>query len=115
LINPSLLPGMPLPSFISPTSEGVVLRLHTHPGAKKTGWVGWYGEKPKLLVQSPPVEGAANQACIQFLARTFKIKKSEVILLAGGKSRSKTFLLKGLTLEKCLGLIPDQNPDPSNS
>ena len=63
------------------------------------------------MIQAPPVEGEANQSCLAFLAQWFGMKKSEVVLLKGGKSRSKVFLLKGLTPEKCLSLIPDQNPD----
>ena len=85
--------------------------LRVQPVARKTEWAGLYDRQLKLMVQAPPVEGAANQACITFLADCFGVRRSEVILLKGGKSRSKVFLVKGLTLGKCLSLIPGRNPD----
>jgi uncharacterized protein len=103
------------PLFLKGASEGTILNIRVRPGAKKTTWAGFHSLELKLKVQAPPVEGAANQSCLSFLARWFGMKRSEVVLLKGGKSRSKSFLLKGLTLEKCLSLIPYQNPDQSNS
>jgi uncharacterized protein len=100
-----------LKNFIRSVSEGTIIPVRVHPGARKTAWDGAHNQELKLKVQAPPVEGAANQSCLSFLARWFGIKRSEVVLLKGGKSRSKVFLLKGLTLEKCLSLIPYQNPD----
>ena len=104
-----------IPPFIKYSFEGVFLAIRVHPGAKKTNWAGVQNQELRLKVQAPPVEGAANQSCLSFLARWFDRKQSEVVLLKGGKSRSKVFLLKGLTLEKCLSLIPYQNPDQKNS
>jgi uncharacterized protein (TIGR00251 family) len=100
-----------LPPYVKSTPEGVLLFLWVQPGARKTTWSGWHDQQLKLSVQSPPVEGAANQGCITFLARWFGIKKSQVILLKGEKSRSKVFQMKGLILEKCLSLIPIRNQD----
>ncbi|MBA4395588.1 MAG: YggU family protein [Desulfobacca sp.] len=96
---------------MKPIPEGVLLTLWVQPGARKTTWSGWHGPQLKLSVQSPPVEGAANQGCITFLAQWFGIKRSQVILLKGEKSRSKVFLIKGVVLEKCLPLIPSRNQD----
>jgi uncharacterized protein (TIGR00251 family) len=101
--------------FVRSVSEGTIIPIRVQPGAGKTTWAGAHNQELKLKVQAPAVEGAANQNCLSFLARWFGIKRSEVVLLKGGKSRSKVFLLKGLTLEKCLSLIPCHNPDQSNS
>jgi uncharacterized protein len=100
-----------LPPFVKPGLEGLLLYLWVQPGAKKTKWSGFYDGRLKLTVQSPPVEGAANQALLTFLARWFGIKKGGIVLLRGGKSRSKVVLMKGLPLEKALALIPGRNPD----
>lgn len=100
-----------LPFYLKPASEGTIINVRVQPGARKTTWAGVHSQELKLMVQAPPVEGAANQSCLSFLARWFGLKRSEVVLLKGGKSRSKVFLLKGLHLGKCLSLIPDQNPD----
>lgn len=80
---------------------GVTLAVRAQPGAKKTAITGVYGEgsaaQLKIAVQAPPVEGRANQALIAFLAKTFSLPKSAVELVSGELSRSKVFLLRGLT------------------
>jgi uncharacterized protein (TIGR00251 family) len=73
------------------------------PGAKKkTEILGVYceGEKArlKIRVQAPAVEGRANSALVAFLAETFGLPKNAVELIGGELSRSKVFLLRGVTL-----------------
>lgn len=83
------------------TAEGVTVAVRAQPGAKKTAIRGLYGEgasaQLKIAVQVPPTEGRANDALIEFLARTFCISRSSVALTSGGTNRSKVFLLRGLT------------------
>jgi hypothetical protein len=85
-------------------ANGVTLAVHAQPGAKKTAITGIYGEgqaaQLKIAVQAPPVEGRANQALIAFLAETFSLPKSAVEVTAGQLSRSKVFLLRGVTLSQ---------------
>jgi uncharacterized protein len=82
--------------------SGVTLAVRAQPGAKRTAIGGIYGEgaaaQLKIAVQAPPVEGRANEALIDFLAETFALPKSAVILVAGGLSRSKVFLLRGVSM-----------------
>lgn len=80
---------------------GVTLAVRAQPGAKKTTVVGVYGDgatsQLKIAVQAPPIEGRANSALIKFLAELFCISKSSVELMSGELSRSKVFLLRGVT------------------
>jgi uncharacterized protein (TIGR00251 family) len=89
---------------IRATAEGVTLAVRAQPGAKKTAITGIYGEgdtaQLKIAVQAPPLEGRANQALIEFLAKHFGIAKSAVELISGELSRSKVFLLRGVTREQ---------------
>ncbi len=48
-----------------------------------------------LELHAPPVEGAANKACIKFLAEALRVPKSNVVLLAGDKSRRKLLKISG--------------------
>ena len=81
--------------------DGVTIAVRAQPGAKKTTIVGIYGEgataQLKIAVQAPPIEGRANSAVIAFLADFFSIPKSSVVLMSGELSRSKVFLLHGVT------------------
>jgi uncharacterized protein (TIGR00251 family) len=89
---------------------GVTLSIRAQPGAKKTAIVGIYGEgeaaQLKVAVQAPPVEGRANEALIAFLAKMFGISKRSVELVSGQLSRSKVFLLQGITLEQVRSALP---------
>jgi uncharacterized protein (TIGR00251 family) len=81
--------------------DGVTLAVRAQPGAKKTAIVGVYGEgaaaQLKIAVHAPPIEGRANAALIAFLAETFGVVKNAVELTTGELSRSKVFLLRGVT------------------
>jgi uncharacterized protein (TIGR00251 family) len=81
---------------------GVTLAVRAQPGAKKTAIAGVYGESAdaqlKIAVHAPPVEGRANVALIEFLAELFGVPRSKVDLVSGELSRSKVFLLRGISL-----------------
>jgi uncharacterized protein len=83
---------------------GVTLAVRAQPGVKKTAIAGIYGEgtaaQLKILVQAQPIEGRANEALIAFLADVFGLQKKAVELKAGGLSRSKVFLLRGVTMAR---------------
>jgi uncharacterized protein len=89
-------------AMLREVSGGVTLAVRAQPGAKKTAITGVDGEgataQLKIAVHAPPLEGRANQALIAFLAETFSVPKSAVELVSGELSRSKVFLLRGVTL-----------------
>jgi len=97
-------------------SAGCTLAVRAHPGAKKTAITGIYGEGDqaalKVAVNAPPIEGRANEALIAFLAETLRQPKSSVQLLSGKSSRSKLFLIKGLsTPEAATALRKAMSPE----
>lgn len=93
------------------TADGVTLAVRAQPGAKKTAITGVYGEgaaaQLKIAVHAPPVEGKANLALVAFLADMFGLPKNGVELVTGELSRSKVFLLKGVTLAKAESLLAE--------
>ena len=74
----------------------VRLALHIQPNARKTEVAGWHGEVIKLRVHAPPVDGAANDAVILYLAESFGIPRRQIDLIQGASSRSKLFELQGV-------------------
>jgi uncharacterized protein len=84
------------------TAAGLTLAVRVQPGAKKTAIVGVYGEgakaQLKIAIQAPPVEGRANRALIAFLADFLGLPRKRVELVSGELSRSKVFLLGGVSL-----------------
>ena len=77
-------------AMIRATAQGVTLAVRAQPGAKRTAIVG-------IAVQSPPVDGKANAALIEFLAETFGLARNRVEIVSGEISRSKVFLVRGVT------------------
>lgn len=91
------------------TADGVTLAVRAQPGAKKTAITGIHGEGTtahlKIAVHAPPIEGRANQALIVFLAGTFDVPKNSIEIISGESSRSKVFLLRGVTAKSAEELL----------
>ena len=51
----------------------MILDLYVQPGAKRSEFAGQHGERVKLRLAAPPVEGKANAALIEFLAEYFGV------------------------------------------
>lgn len=88
---------------------GVTLAVRAQPGAKKTAILGIYGEHEaaqlKIAVHAPPTEGRANEALIEFLAEVFDLSKRAVELQSGQLSRSKVFLIRGVSMERAHAIL----------
>lgn len=75
----------------------VRLSIHVQTKASRTRLAGRHGEALKLCITSPPVDGKANAAVIQFFAKLFKIPKAAVLLISGEASRDKRLVLTGIS------------------
>jgi hypothetical protein len=65
-----------------------------HPNSKKSRTEKDLMGMLHVYVNVPPLEGKANRAVIDALADFFKIKKNEIVLLNGTKSKNKIFEVK---------------------
>ncbi len=66
------------------------ITLYIQPGASKTELNGTHDGIVKLRISAPPVEGAANKAVVEFIAKSLGLSKSSVKIVSGEKSRIKT-------------------------
>ncbi len=67
----------------------LLLKIHLHPGAKTSSINGLIGQKLRIKIKSPPVDGKANKELIGLLARDFDIKKSQIRICNGELGRDK--------------------------
>jgi uncharacterized protein (TIGR00251 family) len=67
----------------------LLLRVQVQPRARHEGFAGLHGDALKIRLTAPPVDGKANAALIEFLARSFGVAKSGVTLLQGETGRAK--------------------------
>jgi hypothetical protein len=82
------------------TSAGASFVVKIHPRAKKNAITGEVGDALKLDLTAPPIEGRANQACIEFFANLLKVPRSSVTIASGQTSRRKAIRVAGLTAEE---------------
>jgi uncharacterized protein (TIGR00251 family) len=74
--------------------EGLVLTVRVQPKASRNAIIGGHGEALKIALTAPPVDGAANKACIAFLAKKLGLAKSAFAILSGQTSRNKRLLIR---------------------
>jgi uncharacterized protein (TIGR00251 family) len=86
-------------------SEGVILPVRAQPGARKNAVVGDQNGALKLAVSAPADQGKANKALLELLCDSLGLKRSQVELLTGDKSRDKRFLIRGLSLSEIQGRL----------
>jgi hypothetical protein len=85
---------------IHETTAGATFAVKVHPRAKKNAITGELGDALKLALTAPPVEGQANQACIEFFANLLKVPRSSITIAAGQTSRQKLIRVAGLSAEE---------------
>jgi len=76
-------------SAVESLSEGLVLRLYIQPKASRDSIVGLHGDEVKVAITAPPVDGQANAHLIKFLAKQFRVAKSQVVIEKGELGRHK--------------------------
>jgi uncharacterized protein (TIGR00251 family) len=82
-------------SLCSVTEAGIVLNLHIQPRASKNEICGVQDNALKIRLTSPPVDGAANKLCREFLADLLHVPKSSVEIISGETSRHKRVRITG--------------------
>jgi uncharacterized protein len=92
---------------IRDTGASATFEVKIHPRAKKNAITGEVGDALKVCLTAPPVDGKANQACIEFFAKLLNLPRSSVTIAAGQTSRNKVMRVGGVTaaqLRERLGL-----------
>lgn len=69
--------------------QTLLLDLRVQPRASRDRIVGAYGERIKVTITAPPVDGKANTHLCRFLAKSFGVPRARVTLLAGQSGRDK--------------------------
>jgi hypothetical protein len=72
----------------------LVLQVQIQPRASSDAIAGVLGDRLKIRLTAPPVEGKANEHLIAWLARLFGVPKSQVILERGASSKRKQLRIR---------------------
>lgn len=76
---------------------GVSIAIHAKPGSKQNAVTDVTTEAVSVAIAAPPTEGEANAELCRYLSKVLELRKSDVVLDKGGKSREKVVKLLAST------------------
>ena len=85
---------------IKESDQAVAFAVRVHPRARKNAINGEVGDTLKLSLTAPPVDGRANEACVEFFAKLLKVPRSSVTIASGQSSRNKVVRIAGISAEE---------------
>jgi uncharacterized protein (TIGR00251 family) len=90
---------------ITPRHGGVRFAVHVQPRASRNELVGTHGDAIKVRLSAVPVDGAANEALVTFLATYFAVPVQSVRVISGAHSRAKVVEVDGIAVDDVRRLI----------
>jgi uncharacterized protein len=78
--------------------DGVSFAVRVQPRARRNAVIGELGDVLKIALTAPPVDGRANEACIEFFANLLDLPRSSVKIASGQSSRDKSIRVTGLAV-----------------
>ena len=84
----------------------ITLTVRVIPRARKTECAGFRDDVLVIRVAAPPVEGAANDAVIEFFSSALHVPRRAVRILSGDRGRHKRIAIDGVTDEQVRALTP---------
>jgi len=87
------------PGYLKPSPEGVLLFVKVQPRARRNEVGEVLGSELKVKVTAPPVDSAANEALVKFLAETLGCGRGSIRLVRGQTSRHKVLEVRGVALD----------------
>lgn len=93
---------------VTQRGDAVRFTVRVQPRSSRSSIDGVHGEAIKLRVQSPPVEGAANEEVIALLATALGVPKGAVSIVSGETARMKVVEVIGVRVAEVLALIASE-------
>lgn len=105
-------PPSPLlpPPWVRVVSDGVIIQATIVAGARRHGIADRSGDRLRIRVAAPPVEGRANEELRTFLAAITSRRRSQVTVLSGATSRTKSIHVHGEPSAILDALMTDATP-----
>ncbi len=94
--------------FLKKHKEGITLSIVVAPRSSSNSIAGVTDGRLKIKLTSPPVDGKANEALINYLSKLLKIKKSSIEIIQGGTSKKKVVSICENKVSMIIGAISDE-------
>ena len=95
----------PEQSFWCETDKGLFITLYVQPRASKNQICGVQEGALKVRLTSPPVDGAANKLCREFIAGLLRLSKSSIEIVSGETSRQKRLRIITEDIERVRSIL----------
>ena len=89
----------------SAEEASVTFSIQIQPRASKNEIMRIDDGRLKIRLTAPPVDGAANEALVKFLADQFNVSRSQVEIVSGHTGREKIIKISGMTDEEVNRLL----------
>jgi len=83
----------------------VRLAVYVQPRASRTECTGIHDGALRIRLAAPPVDGAANDALVRFLAEEIGVPRSNIRVARGTSSRRKVVMVDGVTVERATAAL----------
>jgi uncharacterized protein (TIGR00251 family) len=91
--------------WVQEIPEGIIFKVAVQPRGSKNEIVGLQGDALKVRLTAPPVEGAANRLCVDLLAKCLGVRRSDVEIIQGHRSRAKKVLVRSANRDSVESLL----------
>ncbi len=91
----------------STQDDVVTFSVHAQPRAPKSQIVGEIEGVLKIRLAAPPVDGAANEELIYFLAKFFAVPRNAIEIISGATAKNKIVRVHGITGEKFMAKLSE--------
>jgi len=98
---------------LSESSEGCILTVKVVPRAANNALIAPKDESDEawqVRLTAPAVDGKANSALIDFLSKCLKLRRRQIRIKLGEKSRRKAIILEGVSVAEIKDLLPVSSP-----
>ncbi len=94
--------------IVRDSDRGAILTVHVQPNSSRTACVGMHGDALKIRLAARPIDGAANDELIRFIAEQCMVPRAHVQLQAGAEARRKRLCVQGITAQALLARLMPQ-------
>jgi uncharacterized protein (TIGR00251 family) len=95
---------------IRDTAAGATFAIRVQARAKKNAITGEFGDALKLALTAPPVNGRANDGCVEFFANLLDVPRSSVTIASGETGRNKVIRVAGLSADEVRTRLAAERP-----
>ena len=99
---------MPMPLKVTEADGAITFDVQVVPRASRERLGPIRGDRLRVQLMAPPVDGAANEALVELVARSLGRRRGDVAIVRGHTGRKKTLRVAGSTRDALLARIEDE-------